>query len=154
MAKSEDLKTHLDHLERLPENHADYCYQWFSDLIDNLIEKKQKMENQHSLILEASGKEQQPKKPTAPGLRQGGGGGGQGGGAGGGGKDSKGGKGDKGGKGGKGGKGDKDGKGGKGKGDWHSGNTGSENDTSKKPRKATKDFKGTELDSVPESERC
>ena len=101
------------------------------------------------MILEASGKEQVPKKTTAPGLKHGGGGGGgKGADTSGGGKDSKGGKGGKGDKGGKGGKQ------GKGKGDGHSGNTDSENETPTKPRKTLKDYDGIDIEAVPESERC
>ena len=158
LAKSERLKNHLEHLERLPKTHSDHSYSWLSDLVDKIVEEDQHQENQKSLVLEASGKEQIPKSKVTPGLRQeGGGGGGKGGGtgggcAGGGGKD----QGPKGGeKGGKKGDGKKGGGRGGGKGDaHHSGNTDSESETPSRPKKKTSDYDGIELDAVPESERC
>ena len=37
LAKSTRLKPHLEHLERLPEDHPEHTYKWLSDLIDKLI---------------------------------------------------------------------------------------------------------------------
>ena len=55
LADSARLKSHLDHLERIPKTHPDYTYTWLSNIVDNCILDDQEKENQHSLILEASG---------------------------------------------------------------------------------------------------
>ena len=68
---SERLKPHLEHLERLPQDHPDNSYVFVSNLIDKLIDDDRKKRNTESLVLDASGKEQKPKKqPGAPGRRK------------------------------------------------------------------------------------
>ena len=37
LSGSERLRPHLQHQERLPEDHPDHTYKWLSDLIDKLV---------------------------------------------------------------------------------------------------------------------
>ena len=55
--KSDVMKPHLEHYDRLPEGHADCNYQLMSDLMDKLIEDQRKRRNTYSFVLDASGKE-------------------------------------------------------------------------------------------------
>ena len=70
LRKSEELKPHLEYYDRMPEGHADRSFTWVSQLIDQVIADKRRRRNTESLILDASGKPQTPKKPTAPGPKK------------------------------------------------------------------------------------
>ena len=70
LRKSESLKPHLEYYDRMPDDHADHCYNWVSQLVDKLVADNRRRRNTESLVLDASGKEQRQKKPGAPGPRK------------------------------------------------------------------------------------
>ena len=155
---SDRLKSHMEYLERLQEDHPDRSYAWLSDLVDKLVADDRKRKNKESLVLEASGKPQAPpkKQPGAPGPRK------RGDadantpaapGVTGGGKPGSDGKGKGKGKGKKG-----DGKGpGKNQGSWSDGgNTDAESDPKGKgnPKKKTEEYPGKKVEDIPKDQRC
>ena len=159
--KSDRMKPHLEYYDRLPETHADRCYQFMSDVMDRLIEDERKRRNTDSLVLDASGKEQRPPKQVAPAATHGSGGGGGGGGGGGSGGPGRG-KGD--GKGGK--KGDKGGKNGGGRGNGkgpdgkptksppQSPRSDSGSDSEGGKGKRTRDFEGLNIKDLEPDQKC
>ena len=64
LPKSQSLVSGAFIYDRLPTTHHDRCYDWVSQLIDTLVAKEQQDKNKYSLVLDASGKEQPPQKPT------------------------------------------------------------------------------------------
>ena len=62
------LKPHPDYYDRLPTTHPDRCYSWVSQLIDTLVSKAQQKKNTESLVLDASGLDQTPARPTRPAM--------------------------------------------------------------------------------------
>ena len=57
---SEVLLPHLQYYDRLPRLHKDKTYRWISETIDQLVLNARQARNSESLVLDASGLDQEP----------------------------------------------------------------------------------------------
>ena len=63
---SDVLRSHVQHYDRMHEDHADRSYRFLNDMVDKAINEERHRKNQEALIVSASGGSR--TKPSVPGV--------------------------------------------------------------------------------------